>query len=373
MKKPWSFYYFASKPVVLPDRYTAWRLRAQEAKLSAAAQQRVEWFVFYFRVAGEQVTATCQHFRISRKTFYKWLQRFVESQWDVYALEDRSCRPYHCRTWAVTAQEETRICQLRRQHLYYGKQKLQVLYQQQYGESISTWKIERVIRKYQLYPDKVRAAKLAKKRARGRKHPKKRVTQLVKEDQLWFLLQLDTKVIYDERQKRYRFVAVDHASKFGYARMYPTKSSRAAADFLYRLYYLIHQPIANLLMDNGSEFKDAFQRAAVSLGIEQYFSRIKTPKDNAEAERFIQTLLYEWFYVTAVSSDVDTLNTQLTEWLIEYNFHRPHQALNYLTPMQYITNEREKMKTIVLPMYSATTISSWLQEREEESEGSMRL
>ncbi|MDI6784268.1 MAG: integrase core domain-containing protein, partial [bacterium] len=201
----------------------------------------------------------------------------------------------------------------------------------------------------------VGAALLAKKRARGRQCPKKRITQLVKENELWFLVQLDTKVIYDERQKRYGFVAVDHASKFGYARMYPTKSSRAAADFLYRLYYVIHQPLANLLMDNGSEFEAQFKRAAIALGLEQYFSRVKTPKDNAEAERFIQTLLYEWFYVTEVSLDMDILNTQLTEWLIEYNFHRPHQALNYLTPVKYIEHEIVKMKTKVLPRYSATT------------------
>ena len=107
-----------------------------------------------------------------------------------------------------------------------------MLYHRTYGETISTWKIERVIRKHRLYPDKVRAEKVAKNRARGRKHPKKRITQLVKKNHRWFLLQLDTKVIYDDRVKRYFFVAVDHASKLGYARMYPQKSSTTAADFL---------------------------------------------------------------------------------------------------------------------------------------------
>jgi len=357
MKKPWSFYYFAQKPLVVPERYPVWRKAAKAAKLSSTARLRLEWIIFYYTTAAEQATKTCAHFGISRKTFYRWLRRFRESDWEVRVLEERSRRPLRCRTWEVTGTQEARICQLRRQHLYYGKKKLQVLYLRSYGESISTWKIERVIRKHHLYPDKVRAEKVAKNRARGRKHPKKRITQLVKKDHLWFLLQLDTKVIYDERVKRYFFVAVDHASKLGYARMYPQKSSTTAADFLYRLYYLIHQPIANLLMDNGSEFAHHFKKTAAQLGMEQFFSRVKTPKDNAEAERFIQTLLYEWLYDSNLSTDCDELNQRLTEWLIEYNFYRPHQTLDYLTPIQYIEKALAKMRSPVLPMYSAITLT----------------
>jgi len=58
--------------------------------------------------------------------------------------------------------------------------------------------------------------------------------------------------------------------------MYRNKSSRSAADFLYRLRYLTDLPIENLLTDNGSEFAWEFERAAGSLGIQRYFSRVKT-------------------------------------------------------------------------------------------------
>ena len=47
------------------------------------------------------------------------------------------------------------------------------------------------------------------------------------------------KDIYEGKLKRYILTAVDHASKLGYARMYKNKSSRSAADFLYRLRYLV--------------------------------------------------------------------------------------------------------------------------------------
>jgi len=56
--------------------------------------------------------------------------------------------------------QEDRIRQLRKRYPYYGKKKLRVLYEKEYGEEISTWKIERVIRKHQLYPDKHKGEKL---------------------------------------------------------------------------------------------------------------------------------------------------------------------------------------------------------------------
>ncbi len=48
---------------------------------------------------------------------------------------------------------------------------------------------------------------------------------------------------------------------------------------------------------------------------------------------------YEWLYDGNLDLDCNTFNQNLTEWLIEYNFNRPHQSLDYLTPMEYIEGE----------------------------------
>jgi len=73
----------------------------------------------------------------------------------------------------VTLIQEERIRRLRKKYPYYGKKKLKVLYEKQYYEEISTWKIERVIRRHKLYPDQKKAEKTAIKRARARQKPKK--------------------------------------------------------------------------------------------------------------------------------------------------------------------------------------------------------
>ena len=96
------------------------------------------------------------------------------------------------------------------------------------------------------------------------------------------------------------------------------------------------------------------------LGIQRYFSRVRTPKDNPEAERFNQTLEYEWLYDGNLTTNCDKFNPAVTDWLIEYNFNRPHQALDYLTPMKCIENHNENLKRKVLPMCPTSTKSCHL-------------
>ena len=109
-----------------------------------------------------------------------------------------------------------------------------------------------------------------------------------------------------------------------------TPSSKSAKDFLYRLHYLVDDQIVHIHTDNGSEFAGMFDEALGELEIPHWFSRVKTPKDNARCEPFNETLQYEWLFDGNFNPNVDEFNRELTKWLVEYNFFRPHQALNYL-------------------------------------------
>jgi len=79
------------------------------------------------------------------------------------------------------------------------------------------------------------------------------------------------------------------------------------------------------------------------------FRKVRTPKDNPESERFNQTLQYEFLAEGTFDPDPKIFNKQLTEWLIEYNFKRPHESLGYRTPIEFSSK--------VLPMYSSCTDS----------------
>ncbi len=58
--------------------------------------------------------------------------------------------------------------------------------------------------------------------------------------------------------------------------------------------------------------------------------------------------IHEFIALGNFHSDAKIFNQKLTEWLIEYNFKRPHEALGYKTPFEY---------SKVLPIYSSCTSS----------------
>ena len=123
------------------------------------------------------------------------------------------------------------------------------------------------------------------------------------------------------------------------SRVYPTASSQNGADFLKRLRYVSANQLAVIHSDNGSEFAKTFADTCKTLGIQQVFSRPHTPKDNPALEKFNHTLQREWLDFSEIGlDDIQKANRDLTEWLVKYNNIRPHQALDYLTPLAYANN-----------------------------------
>ena len=312
--------------------------------ISKSAKQRVKWMEYHSQ--NHTVAQTCRYFGITPKTFHKWKKRY--NPHDLTTLEEHSRRPKQTRHWTVTREEERRILALRTRYIRYGKMKLAVIYKTTYGEAISSWKIQRVIKKHALYyhPKRNRMTRAKRKRS----GLKKRITELKKEPRSGFLIAVDTICLNVYNQRRYILTGIDVHGKIAFARMYPGHGSAYAADFLKRIHYLLDGKIENIQTDNGSEFAKYFVRAAEQLNLTHYHSRVRTPKDNAFDERFNRTLQDEFIALGHLTNDCAIFNRELTEWLIEYNFHRPHQTLQYLTPIQFETNYSK-----VLPMYPSST------------------
>lgn len=103
-------------------------------------------------------------------------------------------------------------------------------------------------------------------------------------------------------------------------------------------------------MDNGSEFQGEFEKESNKLKIGSYFNRIKSPDDNPHNERFNRTLKEEFIQLGNFTPNLIEFNKRLTEWLIEYNFRRPHHALGYLPPINFHFKYHK-----VLPRYPSYT------------------
>jgi transposase InsO family protein len=340
---------FPFYPDSLAGEYDRWREVARILKISREARLRLEWIICYHE--GRNAAQVARHFGIARKTFYKWFSGFdKDNLYSLYKLEDRSRAPKRVRQRETTPTQEQRIIRIRKQHIRWGKEKLAVVYEEEFGEKISSWKIQKVIESWKLYyhPKSAHRIKLKKKKARK----KKRITELELDKLYWFqkkagyIICLDTVEVRANSLKRYIFTAIDKYGKAAYARMYRNKSSKNGEDFLLRLNFLLDGKIPRVGHDNGSEFEKYFKEACQKLKIEQYYSRVRTPKDNPNNERFNRTLQEEFIQLGNFHSDPDIFNRDLTEWLIEYNFKRPHEALGYQTPMK---------ASHLSPMYSSCT------------------
>jgi len=307
----------------------------------------------------KDVSLVCKSFKVSRQTFYKWRKRFTPD--DLSSLEDKSKAPGIKRKGILTFKQEENIKKLRKKHLRTGKMKLAILYQQEYKEKISSWQIQKVIQKHSLYYDPLKAKKIRAKKHKSLGKKKVRINEVNPKDYLSkdkpFFFCADTIVLYlPWGMKRYILTAIDYFQKISFAKVYKTKSSLNAFDFLLRLNLLVDGKISAILSDNGSEFAKYFESACKRLGIAHIYTRNRTPKDNSVNERFNRTLqeefmsLNEYFEEYLVDKDLIRANQELTNWLIFYNFKRPHQTLNYQTPIDYTYYTKQ-----VSAMYPSST------------------
>jgi len=331
------------------NKYTRLRGVAEKLALSSPARQKLEWIIFYQTVGRRNASYVAKYFGITRKTLHKWLKRFDEG--NLRTLEESSRAPIKRRAWEVSLKEEERVIALRKKtKCKYGKKKLKKLYHDEYQENISTWKIERVVRRHNLYREKqVRKAYTKAKRDKKRKVL---IYDIEKKNDFGFLWHIDAIIIWWYGTRRVIFTAIEDITKIAFARIYTTNSSNYSTDFLKRLMYLVEGSVEIMHSDNGSEFEKDFEKACGLLNIQQVYSRPRTPTDNPALERFNWTLQDEWLELSDVGlDDIDEGNKDFTNWLIEYNNYRPHESLDYLTPLEYAQQNFYK----VLPMWSART------------------
>jgi hypothetical protein len=348
MKAKTSGFYLIRKLNLSKNKYERWKKISKTLKLSKEANQRLIWIIYYYTRANKNTSLTCRHFGIARSKWYFWFNRFDEE--NLRTLEVNSTAPIKKRQKEYTPNQYEKVVKLRKEFIRYGKMKILKKYQDFYPKDnrISSWKVQRIIEDSGIYYHPQKALRTTQKRLKSAK--KKKISELKTKPKAGHLLCLDTIVKNINGQRRYIVTAIDKYSKIAYARMYSSHGSICTTDFLLRLNYLLEGKIENIQTDNGSEFQKHFNQACKKLNLDRYYSRVMTPKDNAICERFNRTLKEEFIQLGNYNSNMEIFNKDLTNWLIEYNFHRPHQTLEYMTPIGF--NQKYSK---VSKMYSSNT------------------
>ena len=298
---------------------------------SAALSQRQRRRLVLLVGSGMTIAAAAAIVGCSRQTGSKWVNRHRRGE----GLDDRSSRPHR---------SPRRLPNSVEQAVLRARAELQA------GPHIVAWatgvaasSVHAILRRHGRSRLKPRLPREAIVR-----YERERAGELLHVDvkKLGRILSPGHRVTGDRRERsrgagwQYLFVAIDDASRLGFARLYPDETAASALAFLSacaRFYGRQGIPIERVLTDNGTCFKRRWGEACVERGIGVRKTRPYRPQTNGKAERFVRTLLERWAYAYSYRNELERARA-LPEALESYNRYRPHRALGGQTPLQRVND-----------------------------------
>jgi putative transposase len=313
----------------------ALRLAGRGWELSAQARRRLKW-MDYYESHGHNARLACRHFDISPQTFYRWRRRYNPR--NLGSLEDRSRRPRRLRQPTWSPQLAQAVLTLREQYPRWGKDKLVVLLRRQ-AWLVSTSMVGRILRRLKeqgVLVEPPRQPVSARKRLLIRPYavrkPKGYRVALPGD-----LVQVDTLDLRPLPGVVFKhFTARDVVSRWDVLMVASQATAHSAARFLDVLIERMPFCVQGIQVDGGSEFQAAFEEACQQRGIRLFVLPPHSPKLNGHVERAHRTHTEEFYEVADLCWTVAELNREALAWEHVYNTVRPHQALGYKTPKQFL-------------------------------------
>jgi len=328
---------------ILPGAISIVRSAFLTDKLTERAKYKLK-ILDWHRAHGNNNSLTARHFGLGRMTLYRWTKRF--KQYGITGLNKESRKPKQLRQPTTSWNTIIRIVQLRKQYPVWSKYKLRALLARE-GIRVSTSTVGRVLKRRGLIN-----LKISKKRRRAALHPKARFPRGLRISGPGDMVQMDTKHIMLPGGRRfYQFTAIDVLSKRKVLRVYSSESSRNGAKFLEECLSEFPFPIKAVQTDNGSTFQKEFDKFCQEKGIPHYFIYPRTPKQNTYVEISQGADKREFYQQGNVCSILPVMQRKIKEWEDIWNNVRPHEALNYLTPSEYlfkVQNSRIPTKDVIV-------------------------
>ena len=283
----------------------------------------------WHRVHGNNASFTARHFGIHRETIAIWYLRLQKG--GPVALNERSSRPHRLRSATTSWNVVARIVQLREQYPAWSKHKIRVLLNRE-EITVSASTVGRVLKRKGLINPKA-----SRKRRKAALHPRAIFPHGMRICQAGDMILIDTKyIMLPGGKKYYQFTAIDVLSKRRVLRVYPSQSSRNGALFLQECLASFPFPVKAVQTDNGAPFLKEFEKLCKQRGLPHYFIYPRSPKQNSYVEISHGADEREFYRQGNVHSLLPVMQKKIGEWEYVWNNVRPHAALNYLTPVEYL-------------------------------------
>lgn len=303
--------------------------------------------VFARRLMVERVAAgwpaahVAEQLGVSRATVHKWLRRYAEG--GDAALADRSSRPLRSPN-RTPRRVEQRVLSARRR-----RKRGAVVLAAELGMHPST--VGRILARHQVPHlaaiDPITGERVRSSRRSSVRYEHERPGSLVHVDVKklgripdgggWRVHGRSEAVRGRGNGYDYVHTAIDDHTRLAYSEIHPDEKDATSAGFLHRaLAWFAAQGITveRILTDNAMVYRHGGNWAAVCAAwqVKRRFIKPHCPWTNGKAERFNRTLLTEWAYARAWTSNT-ARRRALDRFLHHYNTRRGHSALGGEPPI----------------------------------------
>jgi transposase InsO family protein len=273
---------------------------------------------------------------VPRSTLYRW-----ENQ-----PQPKSRRPHRMRANGWSPALRTEVERLRLDFPFWGKDKLGPLLRKA-GFAVSNASVGRILKSLVERGRVTPVPELIRKVGR-KSTPKARPHAIRKPRDVIFekpgdVIQIDTLSLdLGPGRTVKHFDAYDVFAKWTVAKPYARATAANAADFLGKVAAEMPWPIKAIQIDGGSEFMAEFELACRDRNLPLYVLPPRSPKLNGAVERCNGAWRYEFYATVDLPTQIDKIAEHVDAFQHLYNHHRPHGALDGLTPAEYRDICRER-------------------------------
>lgn len=300
---------------------------------------------------SDNFSALCREFGITRKTGYKWVERYEANE----ELSDKSKTPFHIANRTSSDIEEM-IISMRIDNPAWGAKKIKAILEREGVLMPCTKTVNNILNRYGCITPEESA-----KHKPFIRYEKDNCNEMWQTDFKGEFLMADKKYCYPLN-------IFDDCSRFLITTAPGLSTANMVIPTFKKAFYEYGMP-ESVLSDNGAQFAGfrqgftQFEKWLMNHNVLPIHGRFKHPQTQGKIERMHRTMKNELLKHTVIEN-IDDANIKLQMWRDKYNNLRPHEALGMRCPAEvYIPSNRTYNDT-VKPyeyggQYHVIKVNSW--------------
>lgn len=300
---------------------------------------------------SDNFSALCREFGITRKTGYKWVERYEANE----ELSDKSKTPFHIANRTPPDIEEM-IISMRIDNPAWGAKKIKAILEREGVLMPCTKTVNNILNRYGCITPEESA-----KHKPFIRYEKDNCNEMWQTDFKGEFLMADKKYCYPLN-------IFDDCSRFLIMTAPGLSTANMVIPTFKKAFYEYGMP-ESVLSDNGAQFAGfrqgftQFEKWLMNHNVLPIHGRFKHPQTQGKIERMHRTMKNELLKHTVIEN-IDDANVKLQMWRDKYNNLRPHEALGMRCPAEvYIPSNRTYNDT-VKPyeyggQYHVIKVNSW--------------